>query len=231
VLLEQGFGHGAEQITYSRVFERIKERDGITVARAQIHRRIWPSQNQFQLELLATAAHPNLTVGVHGAAEIAAHTMAGADLSPPANARMATARVVRAIAQETADEFTHSQPWLVGRAIMSFHALNRDRADSVERALHQEYEASIARWSELFEVLALALGYRPRPWTLCSLKEVCVIVARCADALSEGVVARSRMMGETSSYRATIAGNDAEVWNLLGIGTWCIVDFLMEPAA
>ncbi|MBT8241483.1 MAG: hypothetical protein KJN63_09675, partial [Acidimicrobiia bacterium] len=141
------------------------------------------------------------------------------------------ARVVRAVAKGVVEELAHSESWLLGRAIMSFHALNRDRTDTVGIALHEQYESSIASWAELFEALALALGYGARPWTMCSLKEVCVVVARCADVLSEGVVARSRMMGETPSYRATIANDQVQDWDLLGLGAWCVVDFLMEPSS
>ncbi len=229
VLLEKGFGHGAEQITYSRVFARVKEQRDITVARAQVHRRIWQSQNHFQLELLATAARPNEIGGLEQAAEAATNAMQGVKLTSPALVRSAAAEVVRAATMATAEELARSGEWRLGRAIMAFHALNRTRSETVGESLHQEYEAGIASWAKLMESLALTLGYRPRPWTKCSLEEVCVTAARCADVLSDGVVARARMLGEASNYRVSIDDHEPQDWNILGIGTWCVIDFLTEP--
>ncbi|MFW2381258.1 MAG: hypothetical protein ACN4GZ_05820 [Acidimicrobiales bacterium] len=229
ILLEKGFGHGAEQITYSRVFDRIKERHDITVARAQVHRRIWRSQNHFQLELLAIAAQPNVMAGVQRATERAAQALDGLDVGSPGMARVAASRVVRAAAVATVEELERSEEWLLGRAIMSFHALNRTRTDIVGDALHQEYEAGIANWAGLFEAFALALGYQPRTWTGRSLSEVCEIAARCTDVLTDGVIARARMLNETATYPVSMAGDQSADWNLLGIGAWCVIDFLLEP--
>ncbi len=231
LLLERGFGHGAEQITYSRVFGRIKERHGVTVARAQVHRRIWPSQYQFQLELLAAGARPNVIDGIHYAAEEAARALTGLELTSPDDARLAASKVVRAAAAASVEELTRSSQWLLGRAIMSLHGLNRSRTETVGQALHQGYEHGIASWAELFEAFALAVGYRPRPWTNCSLTQACEIAARCADVLVDGVIARSRMLGETPTYRLSVGQEEPEDWNILGIGTWCVVDFLMEPGS
>jgi hypothetical protein len=230
VLLEKGLGHGAEHITYSRVFERIERQSGVTVARAQVHRRIWASQNDFQLAVLAAVVRPNGIEGLERAAEASAQVLDEADLSSPSQVRLATARIVRAATIATAEELNQSPTWLVGRAVMAFHALDPGRSETVGTALHHEYEAGISGWAKLFEGLALTLGYRPRAWTKCSLEEICIVAARFADVLSDGVVARARMLGEEPVFRVSIAGDKPQDWNLLGIGTWCVIDSLMEPS-
>jgi len=111
---------------------------------------------------------------------------------------------------------------------MAFHALNRNRKSDIGNALHDIYEEDIAGWANRFELVAAMIGYEARPWTGCTIGELSVIVARCVDVLSEGVIGRTRVQGAVSSYEITTDG-EKDRWSLLAIGVWCVVDFLAEP--
>ncbi len=50
-----GIGLELAEITYAEVFEFLEATTGIRVTRASVHNRIWPSQRDFQLEVVAEA--------------------------------------------------------------------------------------------------------------------------------------------------------------------------------
>lgn len=229
VLVEQGFGHGAEHITYSRVFERLEVTHSLSVSRAQVHGRIWDSQNDFQLELLRLAALDRMSLHVGAIADSAAAEIANTDLNSENGTRLAMARSIRVGAAETLDVTIASTPWMLAQAVMAFHALNSDRRPIIGEALHETYENDIKAWASVFKSIAEVLDYQAHDWTQLSLDEACVMAARCVDVIADGVVARTRMMGETSTYRLDIAGDGPKDWNLLAIGCWCVVDFLASP--
>ncbi len=230
VLVEQGFGHGAEQITYSRVFERVQAKHDLSISRAQVHGRIWGSQDDFQLELLRLATLDRMSLHIDAIAERAAEEITRTDLSATDGTRVAMARSIRVGAADTLAVTTGSTPWMLSQAVMAFHALNSDRSDVIGDALHQTYEHDINAWSTMFKTIAEVLDYEPHAWTGLTLDQACVIAARCVDVIADGVVARTRMMGETSTYRLAIAEDEPQEWNLLAIGCWCVVDFLAGPA-
>ncbi|NNE96348.1 MAG: hypothetical protein HKN24_10000 [Acidimicrobiales bacterium] len=229
LLIERGYGHGGEQITYRRVFDRIEQESGVVVARAQVHGRIWASQNDFQLDVLAESCKPFVADGLQVAAEAALNAIQSVDRTEPDWQSRAVARAIRDGSFANVEALMASPSWLLGRAIMSFHALSSNRSDRVSEALRSEYEASLSSWTNLFEATAVGLGLRAKPWTRCTLAQVCRIAAQFADVLSDGVVARSRMLGETQIYSVEIAGDERAEWNILGLGAWCVIDHLMEP--
>ena len=50
-----GIGLELAEITYASVFDYLEQTDGLRVTRASVHKRIWPSQRDFQLEVVAEA--------------------------------------------------------------------------------------------------------------------------------------------------------------------------------
>lgn len=50
-----GIGLELAEITYGSVFDHLETTQGVRVTRASVHKRIWPSQRAFQLEVLAEA--------------------------------------------------------------------------------------------------------------------------------------------------------------------------------
>lgn len=221
LILDGGFGHGAEHVTYSRVFDRIKGRAGVSIVRAQVHGRIWPSQREFQHEVLATAvdgaaAHP----GSATLDRTIADTRVAAGLP-------AAAHVIRECGAMTA--MTCSPSWLLSQAVASFHALNPQRSLELDAALEAAYQRDIRAWGRSFGSLCEATGLTARTWTGCSTEEACLVLAHCADALAEGVAGRIRMSGHPPTYRLRVAGTSPAPWDLFGIGLWSLIDFLLEP--
>ena len=50
-----GIGLELQEITYASVFDYLEQTEGVRVTRASVHKRIWPSQRDFQLEVIAEA--------------------------------------------------------------------------------------------------------------------------------------------------------------------------------
>ncbi len=231
VLIERGFGHGADQITYGRVFERLKEQQGLTISRAQVHGRIWESQEEFQVDLVARAVlHADPDFVADGVAAIF-DVVSDLDLTTVEGRRRAIAIAGRIGSQQMVSDTRQSSRWNLSKGIMAFHALNPHRHPQIGAALDRAYKADLEAWAVMFESMAAATNYVPQAWTGRSVSELCAILASCADVLFEGVLARARRLGRVSTYDLSIEGGEPEEWNLFGVGIWCLVEFVAEPAA
>lgn len=54
--VSQGLGAGLETDTYASVFDYLERSSGVRVTRGSVHERIWNSQRDFQIEVLAKLA-------------------------------------------------------------------------------------------------------------------------------------------------------------------------------
>lgn len=226
ILVDRGFGHGAEHVTYSRVFERVARRTGLTVSRAQVHGRIWRDQLDFQLDVLARAAG-------RAAPEIGAPFIDTTPRRPAPESRTspgAMAEVIRSLAATAITAMTKDRAWLVAQAIASFHAVNPRRSERIGDVLHHAYQQDIDAWRRLYQRLAELYGLVPQPWTGVSTDVACTVLAHSSDALAEGVAGRMRMGGSPPEFTLRVAGNEPARWELFGIGLWSLVNFLLEPS-
>lgn len=223
LILDGGFGHGGEHVTYSRVFARLERQTGVSLARAQVHERVWPSQQAFQHEVLAASVAGAPVHAGSSQLDRAIDQMAGDAGEGRA------AEIIRHAAAEGMTAAAGDPSWLVSQAIASFHALNPRRSSEVEAALHTAYRRDIRAWSASFAAFCQAAALTARPWTGCSTERACVVLAHCADALAEGVAGRMRMDGSPPTYRLSVAGGPPAPWDLFGIGLWSLIEFLFEP--
>lgn len=86
---------GFEHLTYSAVFDHLHEHDGQKVTIGSVHERIWKSQRDFQLDVLAEALQGAIPA-LHDAARTrAVHVISSLDLSTPPARRYALQSVIR----------------------------------------------------------------------------------------------------------------------------------------
>ena len=81
-----------------------------------------------------------------------------------------------------------------------------------------------------FQLFAAIFNYTAQPWTELPHDDACEVVARCFDAFTEGVAGRTRMDDMAPHWTLDVNGDGLAEWELLGIGLWCIIHFLFEPA-
>ncbi len=83
ILRDEGFGTGAEALTFKKVFDRLEDETGIRITNASVIGRAWHNQAEFQADVLmaiASAENENefdLTVGSIGP------VLANVDLTTP----------------------------------------------------------------------------------------------------------------------------------------------------
>ena len=56
ILVEQGLGVGAQDLTFKRVFDRVAATHGIRLTNASVIRRAWENQAEFQDDVLLSVA-------------------------------------------------------------------------------------------------------------------------------------------------------------------------------
>ncbi len=226
---DNGFGHGAEHITYARVFERIERQHGLCISRAQVHGRIWESQDDFQMAVIAEATLFRVTPLITELTEDVSALLAGFDITQPGQSMQAVTEIVRRQGPPTIAGMIASSDWRVAGAIAAFHGTNPQRPDRITNALHQSSAKNIEEWTHFYALFAEVFGYRAQRWTQQSTESACGLLARCAVALVAGVAGRTRLTETPPSFTLTIGQGDAAEWDLTGIGNWCLIHFLLEP--
>lgn len=101
VLLDTKHTIGFEDVTYARVFDHVQSSTGQTITRGSVHERIWNSQREFQLDVLAAIVSETPEQLFDVANSGALEAMATADLSTAAGRRYATRNVVRLLQQRS----------------------------------------------------------------------------------------------------------------------------------
>lgn len=229
-MIENGFGHGGEHVTYARVFERIHATKGVSINRAQVHGRIWASQNDFQIDVVAAAASVRPSVIVRNRTAAVSADLVHYDLTQPGENRRAVTELTRIHAGAAVQEMISSPGWLISTGVAAFHGMNPAKPEVITRALHEAYEKDLVEWVEFFQMFAAVFNYTAQPWTQLPHDEACAVVARCFDAFTEGVAGRTRMDAHAPHWELNMDGSGVAKWELLGIGLWCIIHFLFEPA-
>ncbi|NNF55988.1 MAG: hypothetical protein HKN03_16300 [Acidimicrobiales bacterium] len=229
-MIENGFGHGAEHVTYARVFERIRSTTGVSINRAQVHGRIWPSQNDFQIDVVSAAANVRPSAIVRNRTEAVSADLVRFDLTKPGESKRAVTELTRVHAAAAVQEMITSPGWLMSTGVAAFHGMNPAPPEGITRALHEAYEKDLVEWVAFFQLFAAVFNYTALPWTELPHDDACEVVARCFDAFTGGVAGRTRMDNDGPTWRLDLNGDGAAEWELLGIGLWCIIHFLFEPA-
>ena len=229
-MIDNGFGHGGEHITYARVFQRIHATKGVSINRAQVHGRIWPSQNDFQIDVVAAGANVRPSAIVRNRTEAVSAALVDFDLTQPGENKRAVTELTRVHAAAAVEEMIASPGWLISTGVAAFHGMNPAKPEVITKALHEAYEKDLAEWVTFFQLFAAIFNYTAQPWTELPHDDACEVVARCFDAFTEGVAARTRMDDLAPHWTLDVNGNGLAEWELLGIGLWCIIHFLFEPA-
>jgi hypothetical protein len=211
--MEDGLNEGGDNLSFTRVFERLEEREGVRVTHASVLGRIWANQKDFQRDVLVelARAHRNAYVDT---VDAMAPVLAAVDLSS-LEGRWAGARELGRIGcQLVLDANTSSPVW---RAWMSVWALGPSASargdDGVAEALVEGYQRVNQASTEMHAAMAGFLGFRPKP--PMTIERYTTVVT----ALTEGCSVRDLLGAEGSRgiVRPTGPGGEPREWTLYGL--------------
>jgi hypothetical protein len=224
ILFEEGLGIGAGNLTLQRVFDRLEEHQGVRVTHASVLGRIWPSQADFQRDVLAVLADDDGAQVLADTVERLTPALAAADRSTPEARRATVAELCRVGCQASLDANTTSREWRVWTAVWALAMTVGDPDPAIAQALQRSFDVTIASYRYLYEELTAFTGLRLRaPFTLTQFTTL-------ATALAEGCSIRDLIDISVSRGVDRPSGPDGEQvpWTLFGIALDALVQEFFE---
>lgn len=227
LLVDEGLGVGAGDLTFKRVFERVELSTGVRLTNASVIRRVWENQAHFQDDVLMAVALAGDAGDESGAtADAVLRLLASIDRSTPQGrldgltqaCRVGGAASLRALADSR-----HWSLW-VGVWVLSVTGTRSERIDRVRQALVDGYEATTDLWVGLHGAMIDTLGMCLRePFTL---RQFTISVG----ALVEGCALRELTERPPPAiHRPTGPGGVLQEWTLFGVGLEALAYQYLEP--
>ena len=227
ILVEQGLGVGAQDLTFKRVFDRVAATHGIRLTNASVIRRAWENQAEFQDDVLLSVAVAG-DAGDESAVAAGAllPLLASADLTSLEGRRAAMTEVCRVAGRIGLEALVSSPSWSlwVGVWVLAVTGPESERGLRIRQALLDGYEATTGLWMDVHGALAAHLGFRVR-WPF-DLRHFTVSVG----ALVEGCALRQGAeRGTPPIVRPTGPDGELQEWNLFGMGLEALTMQYFEP--
>ncbi len=226
ILREDGFGTGAEALTFKKVFDRYEEDTGIHLTNASVIRRVWHNQADFQADvLMAIAVSENenefdLTAGTVGP------ILDSLDRSTPESREGALRELCRVGAAANLQAMRESANWplWIGVWGVAAGAEPLDYRKKIEEALVSGYNSFNDLIEELYLAIMEFLGFRLREQF--TLRQFTV----AADSLGQGCGLRDRIDDSHKQriMRATGPGGSEQEWTLFGVAFEALVQVFFE---
>ena len=226
LILEEGLGTGAENLTFKRVFDRLEDSMGIRVTNASVIGRIWNSQRDFQTEVLSVIAHSPGSSDMDKALEALGPLLDHADRSSVDSRWHAVRQVCRVGGAANVDALIHTRSWPPWFGVWALIMAGSDTEGNrpIAEALRRGYEEVTNEWGEAYGSMLAFFGLRLRsPMTLRQLTVA-------AGALAEGCALRDRVDPESMRriLRPTGPDGETEEWTLFGIGLESLAVLFLE---
>lgn len=220
---------GFERLTYSAVFEHLQTEHGQRVTIGSVHERIWKSQRDFQLDVVADALRESLPVAPDDALDSAAAVISAADLSTPSARRFALQSAVRL---SSAHYRTPATP----RAIDLAHTVrfrlwelgpSHPEAPGFIQAITSLRTASAESYGTVVRMIMKYIGVRVRAQA-GDADEVIETIAILGNATLVGL--QTDVLEASSTARQIPSGPNGEVeeWFPDAIALWAYVQSMFE---
>lgn len=224
LLQERGLLGGAAHITLNEVFTAVAERRGERITPASVYKRIWPTQADYQTELLMAVAAFYPDGEEQPTLDAARAVVRVADLST-LDGRFATLREVCRVAGDVHVRVLEaSRAWQIWVGVWALTVSTPTDEDDqlLGPALLAGHEKATEALRVVFDEIIGALGFRPRaPLTLEHL-------ALAIGALAEGMALCDRFAAATAATPVAVPPDDRE-WTLFGIAVDALVLRFVEP--
>jgi hypothetical protein len=216
ILQEEGFGTGAESLTFKRVFARVEAETGIRLTNASIIGRVWANQADFQTDVIAAVAADEGADERMGTVEAMVPVLEQLDVSTPQGRLDALRELCRVGGAANIESLRRSENWSVWIGVWALATVGAgpDQRAKIEAALIQGYTAITEQYEELYLALLGVLGLRLRDGL--TVRQFTIAVG----ALAEGCALRDRVDGSHMSGipRPSGPGGQEKPWTLFGIG-------------
>jgi hypothetical protein len=165
VLERDGIGFGAEDLTYAKVFEHLEQTAGLRVTRGSVHERIWESQRDFQLEVLAAVVEWDVVSFLGETRATVEATVNEADLSTHAAREEAMRFLLRVTPMQSIQRSKTVDKWALWHATVHSvfsHSSTDENVATVRQVATTAYHKLFTARTELYFDAAQMLGYRIR---------------------------------------------------------------------
>ena len=220
---------GFEGLTYSTVFAHLLEEHNQKVTIGSVHERLWKSQRDFQLDVVASALTDPVSGTVGLATAAAMRVVENADLTTPAGRRYATQSVTRVAAPSNINPVTPPSTKLIQAVRLRLWATGPDHpeAEGFFDTISKIREESTTAHAALTRAMMDIIGLRVRP-EAGDPDQALRDIALLANAASIGV--QTDVLGEARSERFLPTGPNGEIerWRPDGIAMWAIVQANLE---
>lgn len=226
LLVDQGLGVGAGDLTFKKVFDRVELTTGIRLTNASVIRRAWENQAEFQDAVLAAVARAGDAGDESGATADALLPLLGSiDRSTGQGRLRALSEVCRVGGAASLRALVDSRSWAlwVGVWVLAVTGAPSERVDRVRQALLDGYEATTELWMGLHGAMIDALGLRLRsPFTLRQFTvSVGALVEGCA--LREGSERQAAVL-----LRPSGPAGEPQEWTLFAVGLEALAHQFLE---
>jgi hypothetical protein len=226
ILIEEGLGPAASNLTFKRVFERVEMKTGIRITNASVIKRVWDNQSEFQAEVLVAIARDEGRTEVGNGADAIAAVLTDLDLSTP-ESRMRSLREVCRVGGNATNVAIHESPnWPLWITVVSMATATTtpEQQARIKSALTDGYKSTYEDRTKLYELLMQVFGMRLRtPWTI---DQFTIAVT----AFSEGCSLRQHITGNIEvMLRPTGSQGEEQEWSLLAVGVEALIDQFFEP--
>ena len=216
ILIEEGLGVGAGDLTFKRAFDRVEATTGTRLTNASVIRRVWENQADYQADVLVSVAGVGDSTGeLLTTMEAMAPLFGVLDRSSPEARLRSITEVCRVAGEASFRALVASRAWAlwVGIWVLGATGGPSPHRERIRQALVGGYELDTEQWGELHAALAAHLGLRLRaPLTL---RHFTVAVG----ALVEGCALRQIVAEDlTLIERPTGPGGAGQPWTLFAVG-------------
>ena len=230
LLQERGLLGGAAHITLNEVFTAVAERRGERITPASVYQRIWPTQADYQADLLIAAAAFYPDGEEQPTLDAAREVVRAADLSTLDGRFAALHEVCRVAGDVHVRVLEASRAWQIWVGVWALTVSTpTDEDDRVlGPALLAGHEKATEALRLVFDEILGALGFRPR--ASLTLEHLALTIG----ALAEGMALCDRFAAVAAATAANPASPvavppDDRDWTLFGIAVDALVVRFVEP--
>ncbi len=220
---------GFEQLTYTAVFEHLHEHQGQKVTIGSVHERIWPSQRDFQLDVIAQALQGAIPT-VHDAAFTrAAELITSLDLSTPEARRYAIQSSIRHGSYHLNPHAVTAETDFAATVRFRLWALGPDNPEAVGFAetIAAIRAASTYEYTQMIRLLMQLIGLRVRT-NAGDPDEVIESVAILGNATMLGLTTDVLPQSQRARLIPSGPNQELEEWHPDAIALWSNIRAMFE---
>lgn len=234
VLRRNGLHALPEAVTYAAAFELLKERHGLTVYRAQVHRRIWDSIDDYRRDVVREL----LVRRDAGLAAVDRAVLDVIDRHPGAPGPALVDDLVRDGVATSQNLLTNDPAQRVLYAVQAFRNQRKDPSvdiesewDEIDTAISDILETRITQNEQRYRTLAAMCGVEPDPDSGLDADDAYRVMAVGISSLLDGLARRSSFdTGATTPSAVNRSdGTGAEAWSPASTAMAAMLESLFQP--